>query len=164
MSVCSKLISANGALAKLRYFVPPKTLTSVCHAIFNSHLNYGNQIWGQNPNSVTDIILILQKSMISIMCKVPRCIHADPLFYNFRILFDQINVLFYILKNKVPESGFETFTLMLHSHNTRSNSQIIFLQINTSFWGIYSIKYQCIDAWNHCSNIFTPKNYFLLQL
>ena len=66
----SKLRRANGALAKLRHFVPHKTLTSVYHAIFNSHLNYGNQIWGQKQNSVTNRIFILQKSAIRIMSMV----------------------------------------------------------------------------------------------
>ena len=66
----SKLRRANGALAKLRHFVPPKTLISVYHAIFNSNLNYGNKIWGQNQNSVTNRIFILQKSAIRIMSKV----------------------------------------------------------------------------------------------
>ena len=96
----SKLRRANGALAKLRHFVPPKTLTSVYHAIFNSHLNYGNQIWCQNQNSITNRIFILQKSAIRIMCKVTRRTHTAPLFYSLGILklFDQIqchNVLFF---------------------------------------------------------------------
>ena len=77
--------------------------------------------------------------------------------------FDQIqchNVLFLhkILNNKVPESVCETFAIMLHSHNTRSNNQIIIPQIITKIFGTYSIKYQCINTWNHFSNIFTSKN------
>ena len=36
----SKLRRANGALAKLRHFVFPKTLNYFYYAIFNSHLNY----------------------------------------------------------------------------------------------------------------------------
>ena len=104
------------------------------------------------------------------MSKVPRRTHTDPLFYSFRILkfSDQIqchNVLFLlkVLNNKVPESVCETFSLMLHSHDTRSNNQIIIPQINTTCFGTYSIKYQCIKAWNHFSNIFTPKNLQLLS-
>ena len=99
------------------------------------------------------------------MCKVTRRTHTDPLFYSLGILklFDQIqchNVLFLhkILNNKVPKSVCETFAIMLHSHNTRSNNQIIIPQINTNFFGTYSIKYQCINTWNHFSNIFTSKN------
>ena len=149
----SKLRRANGALAKLRHFVPLKTLTSVYHAVFGSHLNYGNQIWGQKQNSVTNRILILQKSAIRIMSMVPRRTHTDPLFYNLKILknFDQVqchNVLFLhkILNNKIPNSVCETFSLMLHSHNTRANNQIIIPQTNTIFFGTFSIKYQCMES------------------
>ena len=70
-----------------------------------------------------------------------NCIHADPLFYNFRILkcFDQIKchnvlILHKILNNKVSESVCETFALMLHSHNTRSINQIIIPQTNTNIF------------------------------
>ena len=88
----SKLRRANGALGKLRHFVFPKTLTSVYYAIFNSHLNYGSQVWGQNQNYVTNRILTLQKSAIRIMSNVPRRTHTAPLFHNLSILklFDQI--------------------------------------------------------------------------
>ena len=91
----SKLRRATGALAKLRHFVPPKTLTSVYNAIFNSHLNYGNQICVQNENSITNRIFILQKSATRIMCKVPRRSHTGPLFYSLGILklFSKSNVI-----------------------------------------------------------------------
>ena len=45
-----------------------------------------------------------------------------------------------LLNNRVPESVCETFSIMLHSHNTRSNNQIIIPQINTTCFGIYSIN------------------------
>ena len=121
----SKLRRADGALAKLRHFLPLNTLISV-YAIFNSHLNYGSQIWGQNQNYVTNRIFTLQKSAIRIISNVPRRTHTTPLFQNLSILklFDQIqchNVLLLhkIINNKVPESICDTFALMLHSHNTR---------------------------------------------
>ena len=165
----SKLRRANGALAKLRHFVPPKTLISVYHAIFNSHLNYGNQIWCQNQNSITNRIFILQKSAIRIMCKVPYRTHTDPFFYSLGILklFDQIqchNALFLhkILNNKTPKSVCETFAIMLHSHNTRNKNLIITPLTNTNFFGTYSIKHQCITIWNHFSNIFANQNLELL--
>ena len=80
----SKLRRANGVLAKLRHFVPPKTLISAYHAILNSHY-YGNQICCQNQNSITNRIFILQKSAIRIMCKVPHRTHTEPLFYSLGI-------------------------------------------------------------------------------
>ena len=78
----SKLRRANGALAKLRHFLPLNTLISVYYAIFNSHLNYGSQIWGQNQNYVTNRIFTLQKSAIRIISNVPRRTPTTPLFQN----------------------------------------------------------------------------------
>ena len=82
--------------------------------------------------------------------------------------FDQIqchNVLLLhkILNNKVPESICNIYTLMLHSHNTRTKNQIIIPQTNTKFLGTYSIKHQCISVWNHFSTIFTDQNLELLS-
>ena len=82
----SKLRRANGALSKLRHFVPPGTLKSVYYAIFDSHLSYGSQIWGQNQNSVTNRIFILQKSAMRIMSNIPRRTHSSPLFHNLGVL------------------------------------------------------------------------------
>ena len=79
---------------------------------------------------------------------VPRRTHTDPLFYNFRIpkFFDQIIC------------NYVTFLF-----NTRSNNKIIIPQTNTNFFGTYSIKYQCINEWNHFSNIFKVHNLQLLS-
>ena len=63
-----------------------------------------------------------------------------------------------------PPSVCETFALMLHSHNTISNNQIIILQINTYIFGNYSIRYQCISIWNHFSNIVPDQNLNSLSL
>ena len=51
-SIAPKLRKANGALSKLRHYVPTKILTSVYHAIFGSHLHYACQVWGLQDNSV----------------------------------------------------------------------------------------------------------------
>ena len=45
---------ANGALSKLRHFTTPEILRSVYYSIFNSHLNYGSQIWDQKQNYITN--------------------------------------------------------------------------------------------------------------
>ena len=56
-SIATKLRRANGALSKLRYFVPTKILTNVYHAIFASHTRYASQIWGLRDNPVKHTIL-----------------------------------------------------------------------------------------------------------
>ena len=47
-----KLRRANGILAKIRHFVDGKTLKSLYFSLFNSHLSYCSQIWGQKDNNV----------------------------------------------------------------------------------------------------------------
>ena len=42
-----KLNRANGLLAKLRHYVNPILLRTIYYAIFESHLRYGCQLWGQ---------------------------------------------------------------------------------------------------------------------
>ena len=70
-----------------------------------------------------------------------------------------------ILNNKTPLYVCETFALMLHYHNTRSNNQIIIPQTNTYIFGNYSIRYQCISIiWNHFSNIVPDQNLNSLSL
>ena len=49
-NLCSKLSRANGAISKLRHFVPMTTLIQIYYALFFSHLNYSCQIWGQTFN------------------------------------------------------------------------------------------------------------------
>ena len=161
----SKLRRANGALSKLRHFTTPEILRSVYYSIFNSHLNYGSQIWGQKQNYITNRVFTLQKSALRIMNKEPRDAHSSPLFHNTRILkvFDKIqcqNVLLLhkVINKKVPQSICQSFTLMSHSHNTRINNPLIVPYSNTDSYGAYSIRNQCITAWNVYSEIFADKD------
>ena len=114
----------------------------IYYSIFNSHLNYGSQIWGQKRDA-----------------------HSSPLFHNTRIfkVFDQIqyqNVLLLhkIINKKIPQSIGESFTLMSHSHNTRINNPLVVPYSNTDSYGTYSIMNQCITAWNVYSEIFADKD------
>ena len=43
--ICSKLKRANGALSKLRHFVPGTVLLSLYYALFHSHMSYCCQVW-----------------------------------------------------------------------------------------------------------------------
>ena len=42
-----KLNRANGIFAKLRYYVSADTLKTIYYALFDSHMRYACQIWGQ---------------------------------------------------------------------------------------------------------------------
>ena len=68
-----KLKRANGALAKLRYFVPLNVLILAYYAIFHSHLQYCCQIWGQ-PNTlfIKRISVLQNNAMRLVSFKSPR--------------------------------------------------------------------------------------------
>ena len=61
-----KLNRANAMLFKVREFVNIKILKSIYYAIFDCQLNYANTVWGQNRNSMNQVI-ILQKKALHIM-------------------------------------------------------------------------------------------------
>jgi hypothetical protein len=94
-SLSTKFRRANGALSKLRHYVPQPILVSVYHAIFSSHMRYACQVWGQNQSTITRRILLLQKSAIWIMSYASFRSPSKPLFFQLRILniFDLVKLL-----------------------------------------------------------------------
>ena len=53
--------------------------------LFDSQLNYGNLIWGQNVNTIK-LLTILQKKALRLMNLKPRNFHTSPLFLTLNIL------------------------------------------------------------------------------
>ena len=51
-NVAIKLNKGNAMLSKIRHYVNIKTLKSIDHAIFESHLSYTSLVWAQNLSSV----------------------------------------------------------------------------------------------------------------
>ena len=64
-----KLIKANGLLAKLRHYMnPPLFIRTIYYAIFEPHLWYGCQLWGQAQTQVLkNIEKIQDKALIRIL-------------------------------------------------------------------------------------------------
>ena len=83
--IATKLNRANALLFKIRNYVNFNTLKSIYFAIFDSHINYANLIWGQNINS-TFRIVTLQKKAIRIINNQPRNSHSSLLFKKSNIL------------------------------------------------------------------------------
>ena len=61
-----KLNRANGILAKIRFYVSPALLRTIYFAVFESHLRYGCQIWGQTPNQKRTNLEVIQNKAIRI--------------------------------------------------------------------------------------------------
>ena len=73
-----KLNRTNGLLAKLRH--------QVCFALFNSHLRYAAQVWGQGSNNIVDMIRRTQSKSLQIISFKDRTEPSDPLYANHKIL------------------------------------------------------------------------------
>ena len=122
--LAKKLSCAVGMLHKIKQFCTSKTLCSIYHALFHSHLNYGNSVWGLS--SGTQKIYILQKKAIRAICKADFLAHTSPLFKELKILKlkDQYLVnlasLMWDFDHEVnPTSLNILFNRPSHAYNTR---------------------------------------------
>ena len=83
----SKALSrANGILAKLRHYVPKKSLIAVYYAIFHSKLLYGCLVWFQTTAANINKVTILQKKCVRIMNFSEYNCHTNDLFKGCQIL------------------------------------------------------------------------------
>ena len=67
-SLEKKLSRGIGLLSKIRHYVPKFLLKSIYYSIFNSHLIYGCEVWGQNQNNV--LVHTLQKLQEKAVCLI----------------------------------------------------------------------------------------------
>ena len=87
----TKLNMPNGLLAKMRHFISKNHLRTIYFAIFNSHLWYCNQIWGQkDPQEIITIIILQNKELWILTFKVPTE-HSTPLYKNKEIIKNNIH-------------------------------------------------------------------------
>ena len=57
-------------LYKARQFVNERTLISIYHAIFDSHLNYVSIVWDQTKSSIYRIYIIRKKALRTMHFKI----------------------------------------------------------------------------------------------
>ena len=118
-------------LAKLRHFVPRKTLLQISHLIF-PYINYAVTVWGLASKRYLDKILRLQKRPFRfIYYSAERNDHAIPLFVDSDVLpvnflyYESVCCLMYDVRNKTaPTNIFNLFTdtSKIHTYNTRSST------------------------------------------
>ena len=156
--MASKLRRANGALCKIRHYVPLPVLKTVYYALFHSIMSYASVVWGQNPGGPRKRIFILQKRATRIMSFASPRTHSSPLFKNLEIikLHDHIqcqNIIFIyqILNKRISEHLISTFRIISFDHNypTRGNlnEDFRFPLYNTISFGKMSVKYQSLKSW-----------------
>ena len=153
----AKLNRANALFFKIRKYVSPKILRSICFAIFDFHLSYCCLAWAQNFSSIKQI-LILQKKTVRIINFQPRNSHTSPLFkQNFILKFqDKVcleNILFVSKSlNNLSPSIFNTwfsFSSDQHRYETSSSTQGNLMKpfYKTDRYGKYSITVNAVESW-----------------
>ena len=170
IELTKKLSRANGILAKSRHYATTE-IKSIYHALFSSHLKYGSQIWGQNSSNYVNKIFTLQKSALRLISFSDFRAHSNPLFRENRILKlkDQITLenclmIHDYLNNRLPSSFENYFNTTKHLYNcdlrTRnSEAGCVFIPfVNTTKYGLNSIKRKAIIAWNHLARLFIGIN------
>ena len=88
MNICTlkqKLNTANGILAKLRYYVSANTLKTIYYALFDSHMRYVCQIWGQSHSETFDMIQSAQNKALEIINFKKPMEPSEPLYQKLKI-------------------------------------------------------------------------------
>ena len=62
-NIILKLTRAIGMLSKIRYYVSKFLLKTIYYSIFNSHLIYVCQVWGQNENCLKKLSYVQNKAI-----------------------------------------------------------------------------------------------------
>ena len=157
--VAAKLRRANGAISKLRHYVPRPILLNIYHAIFASHARYASQIWGLCDNTTTHRIQILQNTALRLITfKEPRS-SANPLYHELSLLkiFDQVKVMnvCYVqkyLQGNLPSDVLSTLNFKEIDHVVGTRRKAIKLlklsTVKTLNFGLNSFSRLSSKQWN----------------
>lgn len=162
--VCDRLRKANGALSLVRHYVPYSVLRSIYFALFQPHIQYGLQIWGQNLSRVSRVAR-LQKIAVRIITFSEYNATSKPLFTRTNILSVQdyvfklnITLAHEILNHVSPIAVQQSLNLeyLPATRITRGIQKKLLKRpyVRTTKHGIYSMRYQSVIHWNRLQNYF----------
>ena len=146
-------------LSKVRHYVPITELRSIYHAIFSSHMKYGCQIWGQDT-TVTQSISKLQDSAIRIINFSNFRDSANPLYkkenilkFNDEVTLQNCLLLYDFVNGCLPDCFNNRFLTLKNAYyeiRTRGSVNCCFFKPikNSTRYGLHSISYKSIYAWN----------------
>ena len=168
-AVAAKLRRANGAISKLRHYVPRDVLLNVYHAIFASHMRYASQVWGLCDNTVTHRIQVLQNTAMRLITFNGPRTSASPLYAELGLLkfFDHVKVMniLYVqkyLNDSLPIDVLSTldFEEIDHPRGTRRNASkhLKLSTVNTLNFGLNSFTRLSSKQWNELLRNYPNKN------
>ena len=127
----TRLNRANGLLAKIRHFVSKILLRTKYFAIFDSHLRYGCQIWGQKDSQELKNTTVIQNKGLQILNFQGRLEHSIPLYKNSKMLkliliikLSNIIFVFEQINNNLPNTFENYFQLKWQQQNHFTREKI----------------------------------------
>ena len=135
-------------------------LRTIYYSIFNSHLIYACEIWGQNQNNLQFMKLTkLQNKALKVINFQSSDSPTGPLYQENKVLkiadfINYKNALFVrnTLKRENPQVFHEMFIMLNqnHSYNTKAATYhfLDIPQVKTTHFGQYSVKFQASETWN----------------
>ena len=82
-----KLNRAIGLFSKVRHYTPKFLLKTIYYSLFNSHLIYGSQIWGQTKTKLFQEVVKLQNKVIRIINFLPfNSSNINKIYNDLKIL------------------------------------------------------------------------------
>ena len=155
--LAKKLSRTNGILSKLRYYIPTETLISICYRLFQSYVLYGSTIWCYTSQKNIMKIFIFQKRCMRLITFFEFQEHTTPIFKNFKILklqdiikFNTLKLIYLYYKDQLPLKIKDIFTTneSVNLYNTRGGKLLFISQVNTTHYGIKSLRYNVLVIWN----------------
>ena len=143
-------------LSKIRHYVPQWLLCTIYFSLFNSHLIYGCEIWGQRETQLFRNIKKLQDKAIRIINFKSDDSDVNSFYHKNKILkindfIELKNVLLVkdSLQGNTTASLQNNFRLTreMHNHGTRNarNNLVDIPQVRTQTYGHFSIKSCCAN-------------------
>ena len=138
-------------MKKLKDVLPQSKLCDVYHALFESHLCYGNVVWGSISSSELQALQRLQNRALSI---IERARFKDPwpkkwLSVVNLVRFDRCVMVYKIVNKQCPESLWNMFQkrCTISNHNTRNHRDLHIPKLNLELTK-KGFHYSGIKAWN----------------
>ena len=158
--ICKKLASANFAINSSKNFLPLHIRKMIYFSLFDSHLNFGNLLWGCADKKLLGKVENLQKRCIRNVGLKKFKSHTEPIFKELNVLklsdkisFAKSVFMHQFKNNKLPISFSDTFSDIINTdeRQTRHND---YNYINKPAIKTYLEKFpykQFVSNWNSLS-------------
>ena len=157
-NICQKISKANGVIAKIRHVVPLNITKSVYYSLFYSHVTYGCLVWSYSTKRNLDKIVKLQKKCTRIITFSEYQAHTNPLFNALKFLkfedivsFEILKFMFDVKNKQTPKviTKFFHSNMSVHDHFTRANQNFHIRSVNSSQYGLRSLRTHGVSLWNN---------------